>query len=167
MAESILSGFGILLLLAFAGIQIFGIFRAFTKGYYFLGSLVALGSFFCAIFNMIHNPICTCITSTVIFRNLTVWFMGMFQEILASFSQFAGLTILILAGIYFLLGERSIAPRIFIEFAVNMLLASLWSLMFSCIITFYLCPLICEGSLDLNQANENIWAALRKWLGTG
>jgi len=100
---------------------------------------------------------------SIIYRNITKWFMG---DVLPLVSSVLGIYILYIALRAFILGERSIAPTIFINSFINLFLASLWGLMFSAIFTFYACPLICEHYIDLSVANQNIWEAIRKWLGT-
>lgn len=157
-----LLGYAILALIIIA--NGFGVLQAVKNGKYGLAITVVFAVLFSTIVEVINNSNCICFTNTWFFRKLTTWF---FEDILSQVGQFGMLVIFFLALIYWLLGERSIAPRIMINAIINLFLAFLWAKIVSQIISCVICPLICKDAIDWNAANQCVIINIKRWLGIG
>ena len=155
-------GYAIIFLLIF--VTSYGAYLSMMRQRLLLAVLVLFAVFFTTIFGIIANTSCTCLLGNDIFRDITKFFM---EDILPLAGNIVMIIIFLIALRAFLLGERSLAPGILLNVGLNLLAASFWALIFSSIITFYACPLICEHYLDLNEAHQNMVIAIRRWLGTG
>ncbi|MCB0539230.1 MAG: hypothetical protein KDE33_17070 [Bacteroidetes bacterium] len=164
MSEFLYASLGYIIIFILVFVTIYGTVLTVKGGKTILGFLIIFAVFFSTIFRVVGNPSCACIYGSDIFRDFTRWFM---VDVLGWVGSIFTIFIVIIAANAFFRGERSIAPRILIEAIINLILAFFSGLIFSTIVAFYVCPLICEHYIDWDIANQNIWAAIRRWLGTG
>ncbi|MEX2593853.1 MAG: hypothetical protein WD426_13850 [Anditalea sp.] len=153
-------GYLILFILLF--LNFYAVFASIRGNRIILGLLIVFTVLFTTIFSIITNSSCFCLMGNDVFRNITQWFM---EDVLSWVGSFMGIWIFFIAFNAYVRGERSIAPRILVEITLNLVVAFLWGIMVSSIITFVVCPLICEQYLEWDVANQKIWAAVRRWFG--
>ncbi len=118
---------------------------------------------FTTIININKSHGCECLLNNNIFQETTKWF---FDKILPLIAFLIPVYMLLLGVKALFQGERSIVFRVLLESSLHIMALAFLGLIVSSIITFYSCPMICGSFIDTDTANENIWKAIRKWLGT-